>query len=367
MPRYTATVAHGLGREEARNRLEAAVDQARASLDLQGEWAADTFDFSLRTQGLRVAGKVRVGEESLSFDGTLPLLAMPFKNWIPRALKKSLETRAAPAAAPAAIENTAPTVLFLHIPKAGGQALGEYIDAQTRIETGEAGGNALLSGGVAYLPYGFFKERPLEVPEPTVRLLGRGDLRAVIGHFWFGLHEHLARPSLYVTALRDPVERIVSLYCYAKLHETMSLDEFVAAPPFREVDNDQTRRLAGADPDLGACAPDLLDQAKENLRRHFAVVGTTERIDETVVLLERRLGWGGAAVCHSRNVTPGRPAVAALPPHTVAAIRRRNELDFELWRYASQWLDEAIAAEGDGFARDLAEYQERKQRELQPS
>jgi hypothetical protein len=357
-------VAHGLGREEARNRLAAAVDQAREVLDLQGEWAADTFDFSLRTQGLRVAGKVRVEEESLSFDGTLPLLAMPFKNWIPRALKKSLQPRPVPSAASIAAESTAPTVLFLHIPKAGGQALGEYIDSQTRIETG---GDTMLSGGVAYLPYGFFKERPLEVPEPTVRLLGRGDLRAVIGHFWFGLHEHLARPSLYVTALRDPVERIVSLYYYAKLHETMSLDEFVEAPPFREVDNDQTRRLAGADPDLGVCTPDLLDQAKENLRRHFAVVGTTERIDETAVLLERRLGWSGAAVCQPRNVTEGRPAVAALPPQTIAAIRRRNELDFELWRYASQWMDEAIAAEGEGFARDLARYRERKGRERQSS
>jgi hypothetical protein len=366
MPRYTATVAHGLGREEARSRFEAAVDQARTGLDFQGEWKADTFDFSLRTQGLRVVGKVEVGEESLIFDGTLPLLAMPFKNWIPRALKKSLAPRSAPAIT-VETENAAPTVLFLHIPKAGGQALGEYIDAQTRAGTGGDGGDAIVSGGVAYLTYGFLKERPLAVPQPTIQLLGRGGLRSVIGHFWFGLHEHLARPAVYVTALRDPVERIVSLYFYAKLHESMSLEEFVEAPPFREVDNDQTRRLAGADPEIGECTPALLDTARENLRRHFAVVGTTERIDETVVLLERRLGWRGAAVCHPRNVTADRPAVAALPRHTVAAIRRRNELDYELWRYASEWMDDAIAAEGGSFARDLAQYRERQRREIPPS
>ena len=37
---------------------------------------------------------------------------------------------------------------------------------------------------------------------------------------------------------------------------------------------------------------------------------------------------------------------------------RRNELDLELWRYASELMDEAIAAEGDAFGRDLGAYRE---------
>ena len=102
----------------------------------------------------------------------------------------------------------------------------------------------------------------------------------------------------------------------------------------------------------------MLDLAKENLRRSFAVAGTIERLDETAVLLKRRLGWQGTAVCHPKNVNAGRPPSSSLPRAAVEAIRRRNELDLELWRYASQLMDEAIAAEGDGFRRDLAEYRE---------
>jgi Putative polyhydroxyalkanoic acid system protein (PHA_gran_rgn)/Sulfotransferase family len=339
MPRYTATVAHELGKAEALARLRAATEQARTVSDLKGDWEAGTFDFSVTAQGLRVVARITVEEDRLIFDGKLPLLAMPFRNWIPRVLKKSLEQRLEPKT-PSPSEGPeaeAPVVLFLHIPKAGGQTLGEVVYAHTRSET--APEDDVLKSGVAYLTYGFVKERPLEVPGYALPLLQRRDLRAVIGHFWFGLHEHVARPSVYVTALRNPVERVLSLYYYTRLHDSIPLEEFIANPPFREVDNDQTRRIAGVDPEIGFCTEAMLETAKENLRR-FAVAGTIERLDDTLGLLTRRLGWQGPVVSYPRNVNPDRPASASLPRATIAAVRRRNELDFELWRFASELMDE---------------------------
>lgn len=347
MPRYTTTVAHELGKGEALARLRAVTAQARTVSDLQGDWDAETLDFSVTAQGLRIVARITVEDDRLTFDGTLPLIAMPFRSWIPRVLKKSLQMQSGQAAAPEPAplegpEPAAPAVLFLHIPKAGGQTLGEVVYAHTRAET--ASDDDVLKAGVAYLTYGFLKERPFEVPGYALPLLKRRDLRAVIGHFWFGLHEHVARPSVYVTALRDPVERVVSLYYYTRLHDSMTLDEFVADPPFREVDNDQTRRIAGVDPEVGGCTPAMLQAAKENLRSRFAVAGTIERLDEMLVLLERKLGWPGPLVSHPRNVNPERPAVATLAPATIAAIRGRNELDLELWRYASELMDEELKA-----------------------
>ncbi len=163
----------------------------------------------------------------------------------------------------------------------------------------------------------------------------------MIGHFWFGLHEHVSRPSVYVTALRNPVERVLSLYYYTRLQDSISLDQFVAEPPFREIDNDQTRRIAGVDPEIGECTPEMLATAKENLRR-FAVVGTIERLDDTLALLRRRFGWRSPFVSEPRNVNPDRPPLSTLPAATVAAIRARNELDWELWRYASELMDEEL-------------------------
>jgi hypothetical protein len=361
MPRYRTNVAHDLGRAEAVARLKATAEWARGFSDLQGSWEGSTFAFSLSVQGIGVRGTVDVRDDALALDTRLPLIAMPFAGWLPRVARTALQPRpAANGAAPvkpeakAEAEPSGRTVLFLHIPKAGGTTLGEYVYNQARAPDDSDEG--LLNAGVLFIPYGFFKEADLRVPEHIRPTLARTDLRAVVGHFWFGVHEHLRRPSTYVTLLRDPVERVVSLYHYLKLDERMSLDEFAAAPPFREADNDQVRRIAGADPEIGGCTRAMLDAAKENLRRHFSVVGVTERFDETLVLLNRRLGWTKEVGSWPRNVNPARRPTDSLPQSTVDAIRARHALDAELHRFANEWMDDAIAAEGPAFHDDVARY-----------
>jgi hypothetical protein len=301
------------------------------------------LEFSLTVQGVSLTGTLSVEPDVLRFDGRLPIIALPFKSWIDHALKKGLQqagpdgSMSASSAAVTTPESDAPVVLFLHIPKAGGSTLGEYVYNQCCAPN--ASDDDPLNAGVAYLDYGFIKDPELVVPEHVVNLLSRRDLRAVIGHFWFGLHEHITRPCRYITLLRDPLERVVSLYYYAKLQDTVSLEEFARKPPFREVDNDQTRRLAGVNPPVGECTSAMLDLARENLRGHFDVVGTTERMEDTIARLNVKLGWNREVVSYPRNVNSERPKSSLLTPEAVAAIRARNELDYELWRYASELLD----------------------------
>jgi hypothetical protein len=340
--------------------MRALAEYGRRTSGLEGEWSDNTFEFSLTVQGVSVTGTISVEPDVLKFDGRLPILAMPFKSWINRALKKGLQ-QAGPGGPMSAtafdvdanntLELDAPVVLFLHIPKAGGSTLGEYVYNQCCAP--DARDDDPLNAGVAYLDYGFIKGSELTIPAHVVDLLGRRDLRAVIGHFWFGLHEHVARPCRYITLLRDPVERVVSLYYYAKLEDTMSLEEFARNPPFREVDNDQTRRIAGVNPPVGECTRAMLDVARENLRRHFDVVGTTERMEETLAQLNVKLGWNRDVVSFPRNVNTARPKSSLLTPEAVNAIRARNELDYELWRYASELLDEGIVAAGQEFNDEL--------------
>ncbi|MBV9773871.1 MAG: polyhydroxyalkanoic acid system family protein [Gemmatimonadetes bacterium] len=360
MPRYHKEVPHDLGRAEAAARLRATAEWARGFSDLEGTWEGNTFAFSLSVQGIGVGGTVEVDEDALRLNAHLPLIAMPFAGWLPRVMRTALQPRPAASSGPGGYdaradgELSAPTVLFLHVPKAGGTTLGEYVYNQARAPADRDEG--LLNAGVLFVPYGFFKEAGLRVPEYIHPALGRDDLRAVVGHFWFGVHRHVRRPWTYVTLLRDPVERVVSLYHYLKLDERMSLEEFAASPPFREADNDQVRRIAGVDPEIGGCTPAMLDAAKENLRRHFSVVGVVERFDETLVLLNRRLGWTREIASYPRNVNPARRSTASIPPSTLDALRARNALDAELHRFAGRWMDEAITAEGPGFYDDLARY-----------
>jgi hypothetical protein len=345
MPHYHTEVAHTHGRSEALARLKSYSDRARGFSDVDGSWNGDTFTFAASVQGIRASGTLHVREEDVVVDVRLPLIAMPFKAWLPRLLKNAL---AQPAVVPeesggAVLHDQAPaqtTILFLHLPKAGGTTLGEFVYNECR-SGGEPRTEGLLSDGVLFLPYGFFKETELAVPQYARDLLGRDDLRAVIGHFWYGVHEYVGRPSTYITLLRHPVERVLSLYHFLKLEGTMSIAEFADSPPFREVDNDQARRIAGIDPELGQCGPAMLDIAKEHLSRDFAVAGVVERFDETLALLRKRLGWNRGTLSYPRNVNESKPSAEFLPPDVVDSILARNRLDLALWEFVSQRMDES--------------------------
>ena len=214
--------------------------------------------------------------------------------------------------------------LFLHLPKTAGTTLKTCIYDEYAVEDGWTRG--WVRDGIYYFPYGFRKAKRPRFTRAVRETLGRDDVRAVVGHFWFGLHRLVPRPSFYVTLLRDPVERVVSLYHHllreeAELLDGVSLHEFVTELRLREVDNDQTRRIAGVEPPFGAVDEAVLELAKRNLAERFAFVGVTERFDESLLALKRRLGWEYVLYIPAL-VNHDRPAASSLPPETLARDRR---------------------------------------------
>jgi hypothetical protein len=268
------------------------------------------------------------------------------------------------------------TLLYLHIPKCGGTTLSSIIYDQISSGPGPAsgGGDGWSSAeddiyeGVYYYPGkgpdgGFFKRRDLIVPDTVKRKLSHPGVRAVVGHFWFGVHQFVPGSPTYITVLRDPVDRVLSLYHHLTRpggRMRMSLAEFLDSPPYREVDNDQTRRISGLEPALGGCTRETLERAKENLRQHFTVAGVTERFDETVLLMKRRLGWTKDVLYYPKNTNPDRPPADTIPPATRDAILRWNELDAELYRFVSGRLDEMLSAQDASFREELRHLEERK-------
>lgn len=261
-----------------------------------------------------------------------------------------------------------PVVLYLHVPKSGGTTLNERIFSHCRHpeyyrdELYE--GTYYFHSGVYYFPIGFFKPTDLMLPSRVARVLQRSDLRAVVGHFWFGIHRFLRQRWTYVTVLRDPVERVISLFYHLKRESSpshfladISLEEFVEMAPYREVDNDQTRRISGFNPDVGELDVKALKLAKQNLREHFSVVGTTDRFDHTLLLMQRRLGWTGSLGYYPKNQNPARPALSDISQPAINAVIQRNQLDIALYDYANQLLDQAIAAQDADFRDALVRLQ----------
>ena len=91
-----------------------------------------------------------------------------------------------------------PFYLFMHIPKTAGTTFRSIVDEQYGFQ------NVLTY-------YNQNSTQLLDNLDATLQL-SPPDYRALIGHFQYGVHAALTRPSKYVTFLRDPVERAASSY-----------------------------------------------------------------------------------------------------------------------------------------------------------
>ncbi len=163
--------------------------------------------------------------------------------------------------------------------------------------------------------------------------------RFMAGHFCFGAHELLPSPATYITLLRKPYERLVSLYYYSKhtpdafYHEharDVSLRQFLLETTLHELDNGQLRFIVGSSTDrfmnrapFGKCTPEMLETAKQHLDTWFCLAGVTERFDESMLLLRRALGWRS---CYYLRRNEGRPVRQdqKLSDDDAAEVKRRN-------------------------------------------
>jgi hypothetical protein len=252
--------------------------------------------------------------------------------------------------------NKQPLLLHMHIPKTGGSTLNHYIYDQMHDAESRKQGGGYLHAGVYYYPRGFFKASRPGATSEIARVLSRDDLRAVVGHFTFGVHNYVRKPWTYVTMLRHPVDRVVSLYYHLKCEGKLaiSLDEFVEEPPFSEVDNDQTRRISGMEPPIGECTADMLDQAIQNLRNHFRVVGVTDRFDEVLAALKLEFNWCRDFVYYLTNTNPARPKTASIPHALQDKVLARNEFDLRLYEFANECLEEKVRLNDREIGRVVA-------------
>jgi hypothetical protein len=239
-----------------------------------------------------------------------------------------------------------PLLLFLHIPKTAGSTLRHIIERQ-------------------YPPDAILIQH-----QPTIHQVlqalpqGRVDrLHVVMGHLWFGAHALLPRPATYLTVLRDPIDRIISHYYFVQrdpehyLHQIvqgMSLEEYVTSGCSTEIYNDQTRLLVGAPIETGQPSAEILAVAKQNLDRHFAVVGLTEEFDRSLILMKRCFGWRSPFYI-KRNVTR-HPTKAKISPATLQVIEQHNQLDQALYRYAQARFREQVETQGPSFEQEVRRF-----------
>lgn len=232
--------------------------------------------------------------------------------------------------------------VFVHIGKSGGTTLSTTL-------------RWVYGPGACYqIPAGRPERPDRWFEEVSSQELKRIDL--VMGHAIYGVHEQLPGSCRYFTMLRHPIRRVVSLYYYIKAGwpdsavASMSLEAFLESSHRAARPNDQVRFISGLAPKTAPS--EALRRAKHNLKEEFVAFGLTERFDESLLLFGRRLDWTRPPVYVSSNVNRERPTVEELPSATVDAVRRQNELDLELYRFAVEEFQSIVENEYPSIEQD---------------
>lgn len=251
------------------------------------------------------------------------------------------------------------SVIFLHIPKTAGSTLNRIIARQYEQKS-------------IFSIYGLRRnERECESIDEFKRLpeARRREIKVLQGHIGFGLHEYLPQPSTYITILRDPVDRIISHYYFVLrdpdhylynevTSKHMSLKDYVCSGISPELDNGQTKLLSTttAVNSYTQGSNEMLESAKKNIKEHFALVGLTERFDETLILLKRSLNWTPPFYT-KQKVTKNRPIKEDVSKDILKLIEKSNELDIELYKYVENLLKEQINQSANFLETELKQFQ----------
>lgn len=263
-------------------------------------------------------------------------------------------------------------VLFTHIQKTAGTTLGRLLKAKYGFWPLSNFRNIDLAMGLHHFHYrGDF---PAERVAALQRLDERDKtrVRLVQGHIGYGIHQYFSQPYQYIAALREPVGRVLSHYNQLLLQEwfpykdeirSKTLEEFLETRPVDALRNLQVKMLAGVHNDVPGdrtpyefleAGPELLDKAKRILDKEYEVV-ITERFDESVLLLKKKLNWKNAYYIKS-NVTKSRKRKHDLDESTLELVRHYNSLDIQLYDYAAAKINGEIEKLGREFGDEVAAF-----------
>lgn len=248
------------------------------------------------------------------------------------------------------LTNGSSPLLFVHVPKTAGSSL--YSVFRTMLKPAEL--LKLHPGGETLL-------RISRLPKRHVMRL-----RVLYGHVDVQLARQLVPLQQCVTLLRDPVDRMVSYYAFARymdsgrhseLARRSSITEWMEALRLPEMDNGMVRRFSGTGQGVGfgACTRQMLERAKANLAQ-FALVGLTDRFDEFYALLASQIGLPMRSYVAAK-VNAQRPLVDELSGYARARLEERNELDRELYCFGEQLFAGRLS--GSDLSAQIDEFRSR--------
>ena len=249
-----------------------------------------------------------------------------------------------------------PVLVFTHIPKTGGSTLNALLLRQFPREK------------MFHILDALHCEAFLAMSDEE-----RDRFDCIIGHVPACIHNFISRPCRYIVLLREPLERAISDYYYMLTnsahprHEEytgkkMTLEQHLRARidsprvilnllfypqmEFLHRHMPDVKKLRGFE----SCSMNqIIEQSKRKLREDFFQAGITDRFEDFVLLLARKLGWR-LPYYHIKNQSRSRPRTDTLniDPGLLADFYQSYSAEYQLYEYArslfaADWSESGIS------------------------
>ncbi len=175
-------------------------------------------------------------------------------------------------------------------------------------------------------------------------------LKLVTGHLPLPLLTQLPQPAQCITVIREPIDRELSSFYYLKTiggdreeyFKNLTIAQY--ATDISAADNYQVRILSGLEelnpvwkknityPSIQG-RTDLLELAKENLKKYFVAVGSLEKLDEFALTLSKLMQNKAPIDLGKENVTHTRTSHQAISEHELAILKIKIDLDMALYEW----------------------------------